>query len=604
MMIVLLFLFQFSMVIRDTQNQYDVNDSYTPKQADGNRAWNGQKLSLDSLSADSPEYVLFVGDTKSSMADNVAFWCQYAKRNLITCASLSGCPKQLAKVPEVLILESEKLAEGDSFARIQEMEAQGTTVIFASLSDAESIAENAELMKFLGIRNVQAEETKITGVKLFSGLLLGGETVYKAQNQKEAKERQDLKLEVPWYQAGDGTKVYMTGLFADKKMKNNGGSIENEDLPALIWRSRPGEGFVFSICGDYMEDSTALGLLDGMLFDTTDDYIYPVVNAENLSIVDFPGFADENEAEMQKRYSRSATAVGRDIIWPALEALADQSNRKMTCFFMPQGDPEDAAEPDGSEYVFYLKQMKEMGAEAGISLNTVSDIDFSEKLALDESFYTAQNNSYPFGAAFVDGSDLSTALEESSSALLNSVGTYVRDADATDPVVSYGSDSVTVQSVTSDGITYTYGDDLRMRSIQSALGYTNVKLSMEKVFWPENDSDNWQIMQEKFSSNLLTFWKPFSEFESTTVSESDQRVRTFLNLDYQIENGENEIDVSVSDTGKTSYFILRTHTDEVADVENGSFTKIEDGAYLITVSGTEAVIHLKTEGLHYYDYAS
>lgn len=600
MMIVLLFLFQFSMVIRDTQNQYDVNDSYTPKQADGGSAWKGETLSVNSLSSDSPEYVLFVGDGKSSMAESVGLWCQYAKRNLVTCASLSECPNPLSKLPSILILESEKQAEGEAFEQVKDMEAHGVTVIFGSLLDADQIAEDEELMQFLGIRKVEAEETKLTGVKLFSGFLLGGETVYQAQNKKEAKERQDFDLTVPWYQTGDGTKVYMTGLFADKKMKNNGGSIENEELPALIWRSRPGEGFVFSICGDYMKDGTAIGLLDGMIFDTTENYIYPVVNAQNLSVVDFPGFADENEEEMQKRYSRSATAVGRDIIWPALEALADQSNLKMTCFFMPQGNLEDAAKPDGREYVFYLKQMKEMGAEAGISLNTFSALDFAKKLALDESFYTVQNNQYQFGAAFIDGDDLSKALEETDSSILDGIGTYVCDKEDGNPVISYCLDSVTLQSATSDGVTYTYRDDFKMRSIQSALGYTNVMLSMQKVFWPEDDSDNWQIMQEKFSSNLLTYWKPFPDFESTTISESDQRVRTFLNLDYQIEQKENEIRLKASDTGRTSYFILRTHEDEVADVDHGSFIKLEDGAYLITLLGTEGAIHLKTEGLHYY----
>lgn len=600
MMIVLLFLFQFSMVIRDTQNQYDVNDSYTPKQADGGSAWKGETLSLNSLSSDSPEYVLFVGDGKSSMAESIGLWCLYAKRNLATCASLSECPNPLQKLPSILILESEKQAAGEAFEQVKDMEAHGVTVIFGSLLDADQIAADEELMQFLGIRKVEAEETKLTGVKLFSGFLLGGETVYQAQNKKEAKERQDFDLTVPWYQIGDGTKVYMTGLFADKKMKNNGGSIENEELPALIWRSRPGEGFVFSVCGDYMKDGTAIGLLNGMIFDTTENYIYPVVNAQNLAVVDFPGFADENEEEMQKRYSRSATAVGRDIIWPALEALADQSNLKMTCFFMPQGNLEDAAKPDGREYVFYLKQMKEMGAEAGVSFNTFSVLDFAKKLALDESFYAAQNNHYQFGAAFVDGSDLSKALEETGSSLLDGIGTYVCDKDAGNPVISYCSDSVTLQSATSDGVTYTYRDDFKMRSIQSALGYTNVMLPMQKVFWPEDDSDNWQIIQEKFSSNLLTYWKPFSDFESTTISESDQRVRTFLNLDYQTEQKESEIRLTESDTGRTSYFILRTHEDEVAGVDNGSFIKLEDGAYLITLSGTEAVIHLKTEGLHYY----
>ena len=49
-------------------------------------------------------------------------------------------------------------------------------------------------------------------------------------------------------------------------------------------------------------------------------------------------------------------------------------------------------------------------------------------------------------------------------------------------MVSYCTDSVTLQSVTSDGMNYSYSDDIRMRSIQSSLAYTNVMLNMHDIF--------------------------------------------------------------------------------------------------------------------------
>ena len=35
---------------------------------------------------------------------------------------------------------------------------------------------------------------------------------------------------------------------------------------------------------------------------------------------------------------------------------------------------------------------------------------------------------------------------------------------------------------------------------------------MQDIFWPERDTDRWQIMQKHFSSNLLTYWKNFTVF--------------------------------------------------------------------------------------------
>lgn len=42
-------------------------------------------------------------------------------------------------------------------------------------------------MDFLGIYKVVSEKTKLTGVKLFEGLLLGGEVVYETPKEKKRK---------------------------------------------------------------------------------------------------------------------------------------------------------------------------------------------------------------------------------------------------------------------------------------------------------------------------------------------------------------------------------------------------------------------------------
>ena len=67
---------------------------------------------------------------------------------------------------------------------------------------------------------------------------------------------------MPWYQVGSGTKTYMVGLLDQSKQKE---TVENEELPTLIWRNGIRNGSIFCVVGDYMKDSTALGLLDGMV---------------------------------------------------------------------------------------------------------------------------------------------------------------------------------------------------------------------------------------------------------------------------------------------------------------------------------------------------
>lgn len=588
MMFVLFFLFQFSMVVRDKKNVYDKNSSLTEKKADGKNQWTPS----DSEAGEDIS-VVFVGNEAGDMGISVSRWCTYAKREFISCEAVSRYSVDDEKLPEMMILESEKYAEGENLSKLEELEKKGVIIVFGCLENVRNIQNNQKLMKFLGVQKIVTDKTHLTGVKLFEGLLLGGEITYITPEDKEEKQRQDLELDVPWYQVGSGTKTYMVGLFDEKKGKN----IENEDLPTLIWRNGIDYGSVFAVVGDYMKDSTALGLLDGMRAEAMQYIIYPVVNAQNLSMVNFPVFADENNDEMLKLYSQSATGIARDIMWPSLISIVQKSDMKMTCFIQPQADYTDDVEPQSGMLEFYLKQMKEQKSEAGISLEYQKLDKAEDKVIKDTNFFENEKIDYRFGAAFAKEKDLKGILKDTDSGLLGDVGTLVCDYTENQPVVSYYSDSVTLQTVTSDGMNYAYSDDIRMRSIQTALGYTNVMLDMYDIFWPERSTDRWEVMQKRFSSNLLTYWKNFECFGSTTLSESNARIRTFLNLAYSQSREDNTITLRTSEPG--SWFILRTHGEEIEEIDGGSQTEIEDGAYLICTEDTTVKIQLKEPGLYY-----
>lgn len=588
MMFVLFFLFQFSMVLRDSKNTYDINSSLAEKKADGENQWTPS----DSVTgADSS--VVFVGNENGDMGTAISRWCTYAKRKLISCKSVSTYKSDDKNLPEMMILESEKYADGDNLTTLETLEKKGVIIVFGCLENAKNIQNNKALMKFLGIQKVVAEETHLAGVKLFEGLLLGGEVTYNTSKDKEEKKRQDLELDVPWYQVGSGTKTYMVGLLDEKTGKN----VENEDLPTIIWRNGIDYGSVFAVVGDYMKDSTALGLLDGMRAEALQYTIYPIVNAQNLSMVNFPVFADENNTEMLKLYSQSVTGIARDIMWPALISVVEKSDMKMTCFIQPQADYTDDIEPKSGNLEFYLKQMKEQSAEAGISLEYQKLDKAEDKVTKDTEFFENEKTDYRFGAAFAKEKDMKGILKDTNSGLLGDVGTLVCDYTENQPVVSYYSDSVTLQTVTSDGMNYAYSDDIRMRSIQTALGYTNVMLDMYDIFWPQEKTDRWEVMQKRFSSNLLTYWKNFRDFDSTTLSESNARIRTFLNLAYSQSREDNTITLQTSEVG--SWFILRTHGEEIDEIDGGSQTEIEADAYLICAEDTTVKIRLKEQELYY-----
>lgn len=594
MMFVLLFLFQFSMVLRDRQNIYDVNSNLAPKQNDGKNVWKNEELDPASVGTTDRRYVLFVGDSSSDMAEAVSRWCTYAKWDISKCSSMEKFKENDKNLPGMLILESEKYALDDNLKKIEELEQKGVIIVFGCLEDPKNIEKNQELQDFLGIYKIVSKKTELTGAKLFEGLLLGGEVIYETPEDKDERDRQDLQLNVPWYQVGSGTKTYMVGLLDQSKQKE---TVENEELPTLIWRNGIWNGSIFCVVGDYMKDSTALGLLDGMVAEASSYYIYPVVNAQNLSMINFPVFADENNEQMMELYSQSITGMARDIMWPSLISIVEKGGLKMTCFMQPQTNYEDGIEPTSKDLVFYLKQMKEQNAEAGLSMQYKNAESLRDKLNQDAEFFRKADSNYKYGAAYTEEKDLDTVKALMNTELMKNVSTLVCEYTEDEPVISYCTDSVTLQSVTSDGMNYTYSDDIRMRSIQSSLGYTNVMLNMQKIFWPERKKDRWQIMQKRFSSNLLTYWKNFTGFDSTTLSESNTRTRTFLNLDFSETRTDDEITLKTSESG--SWFILRTHGEEIEEIEGGTQKKLEDNVYLIQAQDTTVKIQVKTAGLHY-----
>ena len=599
MMAVLLLLFQFSMIFRDWKNTYDVNENYQPKQADEKSVWKQQRVNLKANEIQNRDYLVFVGNPGGNMERSAQRWCIYQKWNMASISSLNDISTKMKTIPRMILLESETYAKGKNLQKLKEMEKNGTIVIFGCLENPKNIKTDKELMKFLGISKVVTDQTKLEGVKLFEGFLLGGDAVYDAEKSDDPieKKKQDLKLNVPWYQVGSGTKTYMAGVF-DENKKLNGKKIKNEELPTIVWRNGSSEGNVFAVVGDYMKDSTAMGFLDGMLSEGSEYTIYPVVNAQNFSMVDVPFLANENNEKMQKLYSEPVVSMIRDIIWPALVSISEKSQFKMTCFIQPQSDYLDQIQPMKGNLKFYLKQMKEQDAEAGISMQYRKVDSLADKQKEDEGFFKDEGSSYKYGAAAVNYENLPLLLNLKNTGLMKNISTITCARTEETPILSYCTDSITLQTATNDAVNYKYSDDIRMRSIQSALGYTNSMFDFQQIFYPKKRDDEWQNVQKRLAANIMTYWANFKGFESTTLSKSSGRVRTFLNLDYRHYKKNNHI--MLNTTHKKSWFLLRTNTKIEKKINGGKSKKIEDGVYLIYATSNKVDITLKQQRLHYY----
>lgn len=592
MLIILLFMFQFTGVMKDKLSKYGINEY---KESATTELTQQDMYLASGQNIQKTAGVLYIGNSEA-VKNTVKWWCTYSKREFQTADSFDGIVSEDSRLPDILVLDGTCLNTRDNIKAVSDAAEKGVNVIVSGLPDAEEIEKNDRLRKLLGIRYVEQNEVTLDGIHLFEGFLLGGEVIYQAKDEEEEKN-QDMDLKIPWYVTGEGTKSYMVGILSDVRP-------DSGRQPAIIWRNGLENACVFCINGDYLKDNSGIGILDAMMTEAYSFEIYPVINAQNLVIANYPGFASENENKMGKIYSQSQKALFREIIWPSLVAIERKIDAKLTCMMTPQFDYGDENEPREGEVAYYLKLLKEEYGEAGLSSGNVSGTGLSEKMEKDETFWKKEAPDYYFQSLYLQNEDeLGDALECEE---LDGIRTIVtRESQTSDePIVSFAGEEVTLQRATGDGVNHTFMDDFRQRCIQTALGYSNTVWDLLAAAYPEKKDDAWEILSKEAASNICTYQKPFTAFDETTISKSDQRIRRFLALSYSAESEDNMISLHVDGLEEEAWFLLHTGTREAEDIQGGSFSVVEDGVYLICAKEDEVKIRLSEEEekqLFYYE---
>jgi hypothetical protein len=594
-MLVLFGMFQVTGVLKDRWNEYGEN-----VYADSGTGTSGTDYAktVDSETDGNGQYVILVGDAqKTDTGKMVELWAQYQKLDFICCDSLSGVTPELAEGAKLLFLDSGYLNFGEDTGTLTGYVDQGVSMVFCNLPDTQVLVEYSELRNLLGLYSVRQEDVELTGVEVYDGFLLGGTTIYQAEDE-EAEKQQDLALHMPWYQLASGTKIYMTGLM-DKEPYGGDDWLPNENLPAIIWRNSIGTSRVFVISGTYASDVTALGIYSSMLYEMQDYELYPVINAQNFVIANFAALSSEQNEVTQSLYDRSQKVTFQDLIWPDLSAVFTKSFNVPSFFVAPKLDYTSEETPDVDNLVLYQKLFGEAEGENGLTLTQTSEVSAADKLAADRAFYDTYLPSYEFTSLYAKTQEEyeSVAGEQA----LNGIRTVCMGVDTKDSPIAYLKDAVTEQRATVNGFYHTYSDDLRVKSLETCLGYSNILVDLESILVPESDDDRWEKRIERLASYTVTYWKPFSAFAKTTVSQSDERIRDFWNLDYEESRQEDEITLKLNGFDGQASFILRTHNETIADVSGASWSEIESHAYLIEAESDTVSIRVEQENSLYFE---
>ena len=590
MMSVLFIIFLFSVIVNEKGSFYEINEFVVEELPSGAGRW---------TASGEEEQILFIGGQNEELKNIVTQWCVYTKRELLTVEQPQDYTEDIQEERlAMILLDAERLDFGTGCRELLRLTELGVPVVFCNLPSATQISELPQLRDVLGIEEVVRKLTKVKGIRLFDGFFLGGSADYAAATKKEEK-RQDMDLTVPWYVMQSGTKTYMVGLMEQEEVRNILHlPAETEGIsgyfPSLIWRNSYKDIKVFAVCGDYMSTMAGLGILDSFCHETKEYTLYPVVNAQNVLVHNYPNLSDENAGKLMDVYSRSPQMYFQGIMWPSVSAMAKINDLKLTCLFNPQYDYADAKLPQTEEVSFYLQQLRELSSEAGMAFSYSPETTFATMLYEDNAFYEKLNSTYRFQVAFSEEKDLPELKEKlKENSLLQKLVTVSTGTNPTEELVSYLTDDVTLQRITGNAKQHSYMDDFVVRGIQTALVYSNVLVDFHDAVWPKDEDDEWQNLYDEMASKVRTYWADYRSYEQTTLSESDYRVRTMLNLDYSHERTADTVVLKVENTEGEACFLLRTHEEKIVGIRGGEFQKLETNAYLIKAQ--EAVVEIDLE---------
>ena len=591
MILILTFMFLFTGAVRNALNEYDVNSfEETTKTGLDSRSMFRTETASDSGFDIPRRYVLFVEPSFiPDLRDVVTYWCTYTKRGLIECESLADYEIPEENLPEVVVIDGRYIDVDRDLPVMRELTIRGVHIIFARMPHITVMTGSPELREFLGIRSVRNREILVEGVHLFEGFLLGGERIYEAEGEEITV--QELEMVVHWYMLDSGTKTYIMGMLDEDEYKN-------ENMPAVVWRKSAGNAKIFCVNANFITEMYGIGFLDAMMAEAETYEIYPIVNAQCMTVTDFPAFSEDNSEELMSLYSNKQPALYQGVILPSLIAVAEQTGAHMSILVAPQLDYDDDNEPDSSLLPQYMRLVKEEHGEIGASTGRISNISLEQKMSVDASFYMEGAGDYAILSMYAE--NLNEVLEASWKRYFPKLRTIATAPDTGKPVVEYLDRDLTLQRATAIGREHTYGVNLTIMGYETGLGYSNIILDMKDVSYPKSEDDYWENLSREISANLGTYWKDFDAFSQTSLAESDARIRKFLALDYRTERKGNQIYLYTNEFEGAVWFMFKLNSGYPGDVQGGTLQDMGGGYYLLEAVETEVVINVENATTNFY----
>ena len=472
----------------------------------------------------------------------------------------------------VYLIDGSLISQSDIYD-INEILDHQSVIVFMTLPDEKLIESSGTLRDILGIQRTRGD-IHIKGYQLFKNFMLGGEAYYVEDKvEKGEKPRQDLPLDITYYEVASACRSYMIGQIDPRKQdikdldNDNTKNIDAEDYPAVIWQHSPEKGHVFCINGDFMKNDTGLGILSGIEYETSDYLISSFADARSFVVQNFPDLADENDDQINELYGQNPYNFQRNVLWPFIVSAASINNDRITAM---------AAD--------HIKMGTGLYSRMDSYL-TLAENERAELGAMGEGASLVQKG---LSATFPDYDITSFYGQGDKGVVLTDDGKYL-----------YGMNDKTLDiRTTLSADEMKYSDDLRFRGVVSATGYYVTALDVSKVIYPESKDDRYEKVTRRTNGNLNSYYGKFSYLDALPLSQAARKIENLADSDYRVVSSskdDKKVVMRVENPQQSSEFLLRTHGQGISAIEGATYEKIEDDSYIIKASDSDIVIRFVDE---------
>ena len=506
---------------------------------------------------------------------------------------------QLSGYENVVIATDDYDIFGEQVFDIFDAVKSGTNLL--TVCPPSSLTYYSLIMGWLGIREMGYEQYEVTGLRLASDFMLGG-------------QGKDFEISDPY----DSSST--VSLYEDCTVHLV--SADERELP-IIWEYSHGEGTVVVNNLNYFEKAYR-GFYAASYSLLSDVCVYPVINASSFYLDDFPSPVPVGEGKyIERDYNMDIGTFYTNVWWPDVKNLAEKYGVRYTGLVIENYSDENKAPLEGSSDIqrfrYFGNDLLDMGGEIGyhgynhmpLVLNNFDygdEFDTYKQWESPDDIRAAMTELDRFCREVFPNETFQVYVPPSN--ILSEEGRQILAEDFLD-VKAVASIYFTGEfeyeqefEVAADGVVETprvisgYVLDSYMQI--AALSELNMHFVSSHFQHPDDTLDEdrgaalgWETMRNNLDNYMDWLYTSAPMIRNLTGTGSAGPVQRYYYLYSQVKRMETEIHISLFHLQDEGWLFARINERAPADVQGGELTELADGLYLLRADGPEITVRLE-----------